>query len=162
VTYIASVLTRSGSSWGADDLDLSGVEDLDALVDRLREAVGDPTLCLVEEDDEYVAIVRVDGENDPRVFVSDRRVLEAEGVAGRLLADAVEAEPDEVEDTEDEESSRPEVEPAGDDALLADLGIPAAQLRDLCSEEGMLPSDTIFAVAEALGAGDELERVRGL
>ncbi len=164
MTYIASVLTRSGGAWTAGDLDLSALDDLDAFADLLREEDGSPTVCFVEEDDEYVAIVRVDGDEDPRVFVSDARVLTADGVAGRLLADTAVAVdvPDESEDDEDEDSGRPEVEPAGDEALLADLGIDGDRLLALCAEEGMLPSDVIFALAEDLGAAEVLEAVRGV
>lgn len=171
MAYIASVLVRSGSAWTGRDLDLSEVTDLDELTDQLREEDATTTLVLIEEDDEYLAIVRIDGDDDLRVFVSDGRVLEASGVAGRLLADAVEAaavaadaldaDPDAVDD-EDEQSGRPEVEPAGDDALLTDLGVPGPALLELCAEEGMLPSDVIFAVAERIGAAEVLEAVRGV
>jgi putative tRNA adenosine deaminase-associated protein len=163
VTYIASALQRADDGWTGTDLDLSEVDDLDGLADALR--ADGTALCLLEEDDEYVGIVRVDGDEDPRVFVSDRRVLEASGLAARLLAATLEAEAEPVEDDEDdeeEEGGRPEVEPAGDDALLADLGVSADRLLELCAEEGMLPSDVIFAVGEAIGAADVLERVRGV
>jgi putative tRNA adenosine deaminase-associated protein len=163
VTYIASTLARIGDGWEGADLDLSDVQDLDELADRLRES-GSPSLLFLEEDDEYLAIVRVDGDAEPRVFVSDGRVLVGDGVAGRLLADSIEpVEPEPVdEDEDDEDSGRPEVEPAGDDAVLADLGVGAEQLVALCAEERMLPSDVIFALAEALGAADVLEEVRGI
>lgn len=166
MAYIASVLTRDGRSWTGRDLDLAEVGDLDELVDVLREPAAQVALCFVEEDDEYVAIVRVDGEDDPRVFVSDGRVLAADGVAGRLLADSIEpaaAVPLEADDDdEDDGAGRPEVEPAGDLALLADLGVSGPRLVELCAAEGMLPSDVIFAVAETLGAADVLEAVRGV
>ncbi len=160
MTYIASTLSRTPAGWEGADLDLSDVDDLDELADRLRES-GSPAVLFLEEDDEYVALVRVDGDADPRVFVSDGRVLAGAGMAGRLLADSV--DPAEVDEEEDEEDSgRPEVEPAGDDAVLADLGVDAEKLVALCAEERMLPSDVIFALAEALGAADVLEAVRGI
>ncbi|HEX7355000.1 MAG TPA: tRNA adenosine deaminase-associated protein [Mycobacteriales bacterium] len=166
MSYIATVLTRSADHWAGRDADLSDVGDLDALADLLREDGADVALCLLEEDDEYVAIVRVDAEaDDPRVFLSDKRVLDATGVAARLFADALEAAVVAVADEDeedDEESGRPEVEPVGDDDLLADLGVGAGRLVQLCSQEGMLPSDVIFAVAEDIGASDVLEQVRGV
>lgn len=169
MAYIANVLLRVGSAWTGRDLDLSEVTDLDELTDQLREDDSDITLVFLEEDDEYLAIVRVEDDGDLRVFVSDGRVLEASGVAGRLLADAVEAATVAAEaldedsaDEEEQDGGRPEVEPAGDDALLADLGLTGPALVELCAEEGMLPSDVIFAVAERIGAAAVLEAVRGV
>ncbi|MGH3049743.1 MAG: tRNA adenosine deaminase-associated protein [Gaiellaceae bacterium] len=166
MTYIATVLTRSGDDWAGRDADLSGVDDVDALADLLRDDAAPVALCLLEEDDEYVAIVRLDFDaDDPRVFLSDKRVLEGDGVAARLIADTLEEEAAafaDEEDEEDEESGRPEVEPAGDEDLLDDLGVSGERLARLCAQEGMLPSDVIFAVAEDLGASDVLEQVRGV
>lgn len=167
MSYIATVLTRSGADWSGRDADLSDVDDLDALADVLRDDGVDVALCLIEEDDEYVAVVRVDGDADePRVFLSDKRVLDSTGVAARLLADALEAAvvslADDDEEEDDDESGRPEVEPVGDDNLLGDLGVSGERLTSLCAQEGMLPSDVIFAVGDDLGAGDVLEKVRGV
>ncbi|HEY5334927.1 MAG TPA: hypothetical protein VIJ71_02770 [Mycobacteriales bacterium] len=166
MTYIATVLTRSGPDWSGRDVDLSDVDDLDALADALRDGDDEVALCLLEEDDEYVVIVRVDGDaGEPRVFLSDKRVLESTSVAARLLADALEAAavPVADDDEEDEEESgRPEVEPVGDEDLLGDLGVSGERLTRLCAQEGMLPSDVIFAVGEDLGASDVLEKVRGV
>jgi putative tRNA adenosine deaminase-associated protein len=163
MTYVASALRRDDDGWAGSDLDLSDVDDLDTLTDELRGTDAATVVCLLEEDDEYVAIVRVDGDGDPRVFVSDRRVLDADGLAGRLLAEGLDAEDEPVEeDDDDEDSGRPEVEPAGDEALLADLGVSGDRLLALCAAEGMLPSDVIFAVGEAIGAADVLENVRGV
>jgi putative tRNA adenosine deaminase-associated protein len=167
VTYIATVLTRSGADWSGRDADLSDVDDLDALADALRDDDVEVALCLLEEDDEYVAVVRVDGDAvEPRVFLSDRRVLESTGVAARLFADALEAAvvsaADDDDEADDEESGRPEVEPVGDEDLLGDLGVSGERLTRLCAQEGMLPSDVIFAVGDDLGASDVLEKVRGV
>lgn len=164
MTYIATALRRADDEWTGADLDLAEIDDLDVLADALRADDGAVALCLLEEDDEYVGIVRVDGDADARLFVSDGRVLEGQGVAGRLFAEALEAEvevPDE-DDDDAEDSGRPEVEPAGDQELLADLGVSAERLLALCAEERKLPSDVIFAIAESLGAADVLERIRGL
>lgn len=150
-----------GSTWTGDDIDLSEVDDFDALIDLLRERDDDAkTLILfLEEDDEYLAIVRAIGEQEPITFISDRRVLDGAGVAGRLFGDEL-ASGD--EEAEDEESARPEVEPAGDPALLADLGVNAETLIQLCAEKGMLPADVIFEVCERIGCGPVLEELRGV
>lgn len=168
MTYTASALTRTGfadGSWTGAELDLSELEDLDALVDALREQAEGAALSILflDEDDEYVAVVRFDSADDEaRMFVSDRRSLEGAGLAGRLLGEDVVIEQAEVTEGEDEDGGRPEVEPGGDPALLADLGVDANTLLGLCAEEGMLPSDVAFALCERLGCADVLEQVRGV
>ncbi len=157
--HSAIALSRDDSGWTGRDIDLTDVEDLDTLGDELRElSDGTLTLLFLEEDDEYVAVVRVEGDDDPRVFLSDRRVLDTSELASRLFEDALPVEPP-VDD--DEESARPAAEPAGDLDLLADVGTPGDALVELCAEEGMLPSDVIAAVAERAGAAEVLDEVRG-
>ena len=62
----------------------------------------------------------------------------------------------------EEESVRPEVEPAGQLDLLADLGVDEDQLVQLCGEKGMLPADVIFEICERIGCGPVLEELRGV
>ena len=168
MAYFAAALARSDGAWVGSEFDLDDVEDLDQVVDMLRELAGDdsegPALLFVEEDDEWFGVVRVDGDNDPRVFVSDSRVVEQSRVAGILYEEAA-AQPvleaEESEDDDDEESMRPAAEPAGDAELVADLGTSSARLLELCAEEGQLPADIITAICERAGCLDELDQLRG-
>src|SRR5919112_216261 len=95
-----------------------------------------PALLLLEQDDEWLGVVRVDGDDDPRVFLSDRRAVEVSEVAA-MIWDADPAVP--VEGDEEDEGTRPVAEPVGDAGLLADLGTPAETLLALCADVGMLP-----------------------
>ena len=163
MSYFAAALARTEGGWTGVELDLSDVEDLDELADALRDLTGDgpgPALLLLEEDDEHLAVVRVDGGagslEEPRVFLSDRRAVLASDVAQMLWE---EEEPAEEED-EDDEGTRPIAEPVGDTAVLADLGTPAQELLDLCAEEGLLPADVLTTVCERAGCDDVLERLR--
>ena len=64
MSYFAAALTRTSQGWVAEEVDLDEVEDLEVLAEQLRDMSGDgagPSLLLLEEDDEYVAVVRVDG-----------------------------------------------------------------------------------------------------
>jgi putative tRNA adenosine deaminase-associated protein len=162
VAYTATALARTDDGWTARDVDLAEVEDLDAAVDLMRDLVdGALVLLMVEEDDEYVGIVRVRGDDDPRVFISDVRSVESSPLATRLFGDALPfVEATEVDDDE-EDAPRPEADPGGDPALLADLGTSAPALLELCAEEGMLPADVIYALCEKAGCVDVLEEVRG-
>jgi putative tRNA adenosine deaminase-associated protein len=163
VPYFAAALARTAEGWIAEELDLDEVEDLEALAEELRDLTGEgegPALMLLEEDDEYVGVVRVDGGvsglAEPRVFLSDRRAVQASGVAAMLWegADADEAEED------DDEGHRPVAEPVGDPALLADLGTSSEDLLALCVEVGLLPADVHTAICERAGCLDVLEELR--
>lgn len=164
MTYFAAALTRTDDGWTGRELDLHELDDLESLADELRDLSGEtdgPALLLLEEDDEYVAVVRVDGGtgslDEPRVFLSDRRAVLGSDVAA-MLWDEDDEEP--VEDDEDDEGTRPVAEPVGDAALLADLGTSADVLLDLCAEEGLLPADVLTGVAERAGFLDVLDSLR--
>jgi putative tRNA adenosine deaminase-associated protein len=164
VSYFAAALAKDESGWSGVELDLRDYEDLESLADALRDLAGDapgPALLLLEEDDEHLAVVRVDGGagslDEPRVFLSDRRAVLGSDVAAMLWEDNEEP----VDDDEDEEEgTRPIAEPAGDASLLADLGTPADKLLALCAEEGLLPADVLTAICERAGCDDVLERLR--
>lgn len=164
MSHFAAALARTDSGWTGVEVDLHEVEDLDELSDLLRDLTGDgtgPALLLLEEDDEYLAVVRVDGGagsmQEPRVFLSDRRAVQGSDVAAMLWEEAEVETPD--EDDEDE-SIRPVAEPVGDAALLADFGIAAEGLLGLSAEEGLLPADVLTSLCEKVGCIDVLEQLR--
>ena len=163
--YFAAALARTGENWTGVEVDLDELEDIEALTDLLRDLTGEgpgPALLLLEEDDEYVAIVRVDGGTaglgEPRVFLSDRRAVQGSDVAAMLWED-LEDEDDDLDD-DDDEGTRPVAEPVGDVELLADLGTAGSRLVDLCAEEGLLPADVLTALCEKAGCADVLEELR--
>jgi putative tRNA adenosine deaminase-associated protein len=173
VSYIATALARDAKGWAGDEILLDDIEDLDAMVERVRDVAGedaDVVLLAVEEDDEWVGVLRLDADDEPRVFLSDVRMLETSDLAGVLGEAAVDREPvDELgdedesadDDDDDDEGTRIDGEPVGDAGLLADLGTPAARLLALCAAESVLPGDIIAEVCEAAGCLDVLERLRG-
>jgi putative tRNA adenosine deaminase-associated protein len=169
--HSAVALRRSGSTWTAQDVELDGVETLDDLIDQLDDfdseaTEQDVTVVYVEEDDEWLGIMRVTVQTlqDPRIFLSDSRALATSGLAERLFSDALPILPPE-EDEEDEEdedaSSRPDAQPVGDPELLADLATPGDVLVELCAEEGALPSDVVATLCERAGCLDALDELRG-
>ena len=172
--YFAAALARTPSGWTAEELDLDEVEEFSDLVDLLRDVddKADTTLLFLEEDDVYVAIVRVDSVEDPRVFVSDSRAGEESRIAALLLDETGKPEPaplvveEEIldepgEGAEDDDGlASTDVVPAGDADLLSDLGTPADELLALCAHEGLLPADVITAAAERAGCLTELEELR--
>lgn len=162
MSYFAAAFVRSGGGWSATEVDLDEVEDLEALAELLREQIADregPALLLFEENDEYVAVVRVDGGpgslQEPRVFLSDRRAVQVSNVAAMLWDEVATAGGD-----EDDEGIPPVAEPVGDAGLLAELGTSADELLELCAEEGLLPADILASVCERAGCLEVLEQVR--
>lgn len=166
MSYFAAALARTPDGWTAEELDLDGLSDVDEVADLVRDVDSDASMALlfVEEDDEYVAILRVDKNADePRVFVSDAAAAESYQVAG-ILAGAVEDElPSGPSSSSDDEDSPPppDSEPIGDGDLLADLGTSRRELIALVTHERTLPSDVISEVCERAGCLDELETLRG-
>lgn len=164
MSYFAAALARTEGGWTGAELDLGELEDLEALTDVLRDLTGDgegPALLVLEEDDEYLALVRVDGGvgslAEPRVFLSDERAVQNSDVAAMLW----EAADEEVVQDDEEESTSVLSDPVGDSSLLADLGTSSDELLRLCGEERLLPDDVISELCERAGCGEVLEGLRG-
>lgn len=157
----AVAIARDDDRWRAYDLEPTELEDLDTLTDTMRDLGDGLVVAFVEEDDEYLAIIRIDEDSsDPRVFLSDRRVLTTSSLAEALFADALPMPaPREDEDDEDEAVLQ-HAHPIGDLDLLDDLGTPADALVALIAEEGMLPADVAAAISERAGAGEIFDEVR--
>lgn len=191
VPYVATVVARDGAGsaalWSAHDLDLGGVEDIDGIAEEVRSAAPDAEvrLLFLEEEDEYLGIVRVDGDDDgdPVVFLSDASAADSypyatmlidaidASEAGSKAVDATDKAADdeeladalgEVDDEDEELENAPgrDADPAGALGVVDDLGLSSRELIDLCESEGNLPSDVVDAVCEAAGALEALEELR--
>jgi putative tRNA adenosine deaminase-associated protein len=181
VSYFAATLSRSESGWSAADLDLDAVESLDDLVELAVDALAaedeepDVAVVLVEQEDEWFAVVRADPD-DPRVFVSDAPAALRHALGEILLPELVpdvelddvlivgDAMPDTADDAAPGISAAvPPVGPhdaAGDPDLLADLGVSAAALTSLAGRDGPAPGAALSTVADLLGCTAALEAVR--
>ncbi|MEU0599119.1 hypothetical protein ABZ484_12830 [Streptomyces sp. NPDC006393] len=177
--YFAALLARTEDGWEASDTELDDVETLSDLADLAREASAedDTVLVLIEQEDAWFGVVRVDGEDDPRIYVSDAaaaarssygEILLTDELLGREPGDDVpdldsldldgteDGEPASAEDDEEEAVSVEAIthSPLGDGEILDDLGVSEKELRTLAAE------DALSAIAEALGASEVLETVR--
>ncbi|MER7751052.1 tRNA adenosine deaminase-associated protein [Kitasatospora sp. NPDC097643] len=181
VAYFAAVLARTEDGWDVSETELDDVETLADLADLARDSAqdDDSVLIFIEQEDAWFAIVRVDGEEDPRIFVSDGAAA-ARSSYGSVLTDelvdqagesefgdldhlVVELEDSEEEQEQDDEEADARggvpVGPLGDAHLLAEFGLPSEELLAL-SGEGAVPGDALEEIAEALGCGEVLEAVR--
>ncbi|MDN3265210.1 hypothetical protein QWJ26_36470 [Streptomyces sp. CSDS2] len=176
--YFAALLARTEDGWEASDTELDDVETLSDLADLAREASPDEdtVLVLIEQEDSWFGVVRVDGEDDPRIYVSDAAAARRSAYGELLLTDELlgrepgaDDGPDldalDLDGTEDGESEDDDEEvvgtadavphsPVGDSGILDDLGISEKELRSLDA------NDALNTIAEALGASEVLETVR--
>ncbi|MFE5716182.1 MULTISPECIES: tRNA adenosine deaminase-associated protein [Streptomyces] len=175
--YFAALLARTEDGWEASDTELDDVETLSDLAELAREASDDDTVIVyIEQEDAWFGIVRIEGEEDPRIYVSDgaaaARSSYGEILTREILGDDLDAELDELESldldgTEDGEPLADDADdepdgvaaelvpsaPVGDALVLADLGLSERELR-------ALDSDALAVIADALGAAEVLEAVR--
>jgi putative tRNA adenosine deaminase-associated protein len=186
VAYFAAVLARTEDGWSVSETELDDVETHADQADLAREASEDEETVLVflEQEDAWFAVVRVDGEEDPRIFVSDGaaaarsaygEIVLTDELVGRAPGDGLDdidhlvAELDEEEasgagsaDDEGPETGAGGVPagPLGDTEVLADLGVPAGELLAMSGEGAVPGGDALTEIADALGCGEVLEAVR--
>ncbi|HET9381136.1 MAG TPA: hypothetical protein VFP69_09940 [Streptomyces sp.] len=178
--YFAALLARTEDGWEASDTELDDVETLSDLADLAREASPDEdtVLVLIEQEGGWFGVVRVDGEEDPRIYVSDAAAAARSSYGEILLTDELlgrgpgDDAPDldtlDLDGTEDGEPDDDAADggdagtgsaeavrhaPVGDVQILEDLGVSEKELRSMAG-------DALSEIAEALGASEVLETVR--
>lgn len=149
MSYFTAVLARNGSKWSARVVDVDSISDAAEFTDvtvRLQLAAdsSEPIVVLLEREDAWWGVLRVDGDDDPRVFVSD-----VEGVGASPYAGLLEAGVEPV----------PGNSFGGDLDVLSDLGTTPDELREMCEEE-LVPMDAMASVAEAAGFAEVLDSLR--
>ncbi|MEO5873643.1 MAG: hypothetical protein ABIS86_10900 [Streptosporangiaceae bacterium] len=152
--YFAAVFAQTDQGWVAVEADLAESEDLEDVTDLMREAavesVGDPVLLLIEENDAWFGVLRLDGDEDLRIFLSDVTAAQSSAL-GELLYELVPLQLDPVKTEADGD-------PGGDVEVLADLGTDAVRLLDL--SERAVPTEALAALAEQAGFTQELDSLR--
>jgi len=93
VAYFAALLARYADEWQARDVDLDEVDDGMGLVEFIREAAEDEepdtAVLLLEQEEVWFAVVRLDLDEDPRVFAADLAAVRRSGYADLLTADSL-------------------------------------------------------------------------
>jgi len=188
--YFAALLARTEDGWEASDTELDDVETLSDLTELAREASAgdsedDTVLVFIEQEDAWFGVVRVDGEDDPRIYVSDAAAAARSSYGEILLTDELLGkDPDTVDDELDvldldgtEDGDATAAEEADDETQADEVGcgagaeiVPAGPLGDTgiladlgIPEKDLLALDGVDAlseIADALGAAEVLETVR--
>ncbi|MFI8089043.1 hypothetical protein ACIF9R_12100 [Streptomyces sp. NPDC086080] len=180
--YFAALLARTEDGWEASDTELDDVETLSDLADLARDASSDDdtVIVLIEQEEGWFGVVRVDGEEDPRIYVSDAAAAARSSYGEILLTDELlgrepgadgpdldaldldgteDGEPEDEDATDDDGAvsagSADAVPhgPVGDAQVLEDLGVSEKELR-------AMTGDAVNEIADALGASEVLETVR--
>jgi len=170
VAYFTAVIARTGHGWKARDVEVDDASSLDELAVVLRSVAIDdqPVMAVIEHEDEWFALVRLDGEDEPRLFVSDFGAS-MRSHYGELLATAADVDVDEDEPLDDEDDEplddEGDDEPrivawAGDPEILEDLGVPARVLRKITEDSGDDPGRVLAELGETVGFAEQLEALR--
>ncbi|MCK9871821.1 tRNA adenosine deaminase-associated protein [Nocardiopsis dassonvillei] len=161
MSTFAAVFAPNGRTWRGTEVELGDVDVIDDVTELMLDFATDRgsgvSILLVEADDEWFAIVRADDDGgEPRVYLSDARVVHDHPLASVLSeAGGLGAPP-----PSESAGARPDPRPDGDGDLLSDLGLSEEELRSLSVGGGVLPSDVLAVVAERAGFAEILDGMR--
>ena len=168
----ATLLVRADGRWRGEEISVDDCESVADIADLAIDEPGELRLILIEQDDEYAAIVRIEDDIDAtRAFLSDGHAADNYPLAAVIAEDLAEigegaAERDEDAVDGDEDVALADAPPAhesvpfGDADIVEDLGTSAGELLALCAHEGTLPIDVLVAVCEKAGCGDTFDGLR--
>jgi putative tRNA adenosine deaminase-associated protein len=160
MSAFAALLARSGERWQAEEISLDECESVAEIADVARDVAGELRLVLIEQDDEYAAIVRVDEDDDePRAFLSDGHAADFYPLAAVVAEELDEIGEDELSDDEDAPPAHDSA-PFGDAEIVDDLGTSPGDLIAMCAHGGTLPIDVLVAVCEKAGCVDAFDSLR--
>jgi putative tRNA adenosine deaminase-associated protein len=119
VSFFTAVMASDGESWRAKDVDVEDCASLDDLVELMQGVAHDdcPVLCVIEREDGWFGLVRVNGDDPATIFVSDLPAVLA-GHYAELLGSAADVDVDVPVGVHAYEREKSEPEP--DDRLDAE------------------------------------------
>lgn len=141
---------RDGDDWNVAELKASLGDDVEALAEALGRLPSGDVVAMVSVNEDYVVVMRRVG-SATRVLLSDVTAVTDSDIAVDI-ADLLD-----LPDFEDDD----EPVPGGDLELLADLGVSAADLTELCTDDDIIPDDLLVEIADQMGFADELEEILG-
>ncbi|WP_432944054.1 tRNA adenosine deaminase-associated protein [Kribbella sp. CA-253562] len=131
--------------WTVTPLPLRGEPDLSSLVSALRRYPGDAgVIGMVSVDEDFFIVIRVDGGR-ARLLLSDVTAATEWPLAKQVIDEL------DIPLAEDDDDQVP----AGDLAIVADLGMSAMDLGALIDDVDLYPEEMLEEIAEALGFGNQ-------
>jgi len=158
----AAVLTRVDGRWSGTEVAVEECESVADFAELIRDVDGEVRLLIVEQDDEFAVLVRVDdGDDDVRAFLSDGHAADQYSLAAVFADELIEIGGEDVdEELISDTAPVHDSAPFGDADIVEDLGTSASELLALAAHEGTLPIDIITAVCEKAGCADQLDDLR--
>jgi putative tRNA adenosine deaminase-associated protein len=149
VTGFAVAVVREDGRWQCTPLDTAALRDLDAAITELRGQRSTGAIFgLLDVDDEFFVVVRpVPG--GVSLLLSDAIAALDYDVAADVL-DLLRVEVPEEDAVDDD------VWPEGDLGLLADLGLPAAEMQVIIDEVDLYPDEQLDMIAQRCGFQPQL------
>lgn len=148
----ALVAYREEGVWQLERLDHDVAADLDRFAAELRRYPGDGgSLGLVSVDEDFFFMVRVLGA-EVRLLLSDVTAATDWPIARSLVEHLELPLPDDEEDQE----------PAGDLAIVADLGMGAMDMGALLDDIDLYPDEMLSDIAARLGFGQPYDELVGV
>lgn len=148
----ALVAYREEGVWQLEELSPRTVADVESLATELRRYPGDGgALGLVSVDEDFFVLVRVLGEH-VRVLLSDITAAGEWPIARSVVDFLGLPQPDPDDDQL----------PAGDPAIVADLGLDAMAMGALLDDFELYPDEMLGDVAHRLGFGRQYDELLGV
>ena len=144
---------RDEGEWTVTPLPPRAATELDVLTHALAQLPSDVgTLGMVSVDEEFFVLARVSGSH-VRLLLSDVGAA-TESPLALAVVERLELPPPDDDDDQ--------IQPAGDLAILADLGLSAMDLGALCDDLDLYPDEMLGDIARRLGFGREFEEALDL
>ena len=139
----ALVVYREENVWRLDEIAEDRLHDVESVAAELRRWPGDfGSIGLVSIDEDFFVIARVAGPQ-VRLLLSDVTAATEWPLARSVIETLELPMPDEDDDPE----------PAGDLAIVADLGLPAMDMGAMLDDEDLYPDEVLAEIAHKLGFG---------
>ena len=149
-TDFAVAAYREDGQWVVATLPPSAADGLEPLVHALRQQPAEGgTIGLVSVAEDFFVAVRVFGD-DELILLSDVTAAQEWPLAREVL--------DRLELPMPEGDELDTVQPAGDIAAFADLGLPPMELAMICEDPDLYPDEMLSSIASRLGFGAEFEQ----
>ena len=139
---------REDGDWTVSTLPPRAATELEVLVHALAQLPSDVgTIGMVSVDEDFFVLARVSGSH-VRLLLSDVGAATESPLAMSVVDRLDLPLPDDDDD---------QIQPAGDLALLSDLGLPAMELGAMCDDLDLYPDELLGDIASRLGFGRQFD-----
>lgn len=145
---------RGDTEWQVEAMIPAAGDDLPMLLSALGQlSGGGEVLGFVSVADDFFVLARIGGTT--RLFLSDITAATEWPLAEEVLEHLDNLD---IASPDDDDSDDERVEPAGDLAIFADLGLDEMELAALCADIDLYPDQVLGSIATRLGFGAQFQR----